>query len=129
MRYQKTLLFASVVVVLGVGLGAMTQPPSDAPPAFREYCAGRCHISPTSLLSGKRAAFRRWARLSRVDRELKLCTMSLNLYDQSYAHYDPSRKGIPLEDHKAIMAYLDHYFNLPPNPGVADLNSAYAADE
>ena len=129
MKYKRTLLLATVVAVTGIGLGAMTQPPSDAPPAFREYCSGRCHISPTSILSGKRAALKRWARLSRVDRELKLCTMSLNLYDRSYTHYDPSRKGIPLEDHEAIMAYLDRYFDLPPDPGVDDPYSAYASGE
>ena len=91
----KLMLGLFVVLVLGVGLRAMTQPPADAPPAFREYCAGRCHISPTSVLSGKRRAFLAWGKLSRVDRGLKLCTMGLNLYEQSRDHYDPSRKGIP----------------------------------
>lgn len=129
MKYEKTVMFASFLVVTGVGLGAMTQPPSDAPPAFREYCAGRCHISPTSILSGKREAFQRWARLSRLDRGLKLCTMSLNLYDQSYNHYDPSRKGIPMDDHKEIMAYLDRYFSLPPERGLDEIQGSYAADQ
>ena len=129
MNHKKLILFASFVMVAGIGLGAMTLPPSDAPPAFREYCAGRCHISPTSVLSGKKTAFQRWARLSRVDRGLKLCTMSLNLYDRSYDHYDPARKGIPLEDHKEIMAYLDHYFNIPAMSGADDLHEAYVSDE
>jgi hypothetical protein len=129
MKYKKPLLFASFAAVAGIGLGAMTLPPSDAPPAFREYCAGRCHLSPTSVLSGKKASFQQWARLSRVDRGLKLCTMSLNLYDRSYDHYDPSRKGIPVEDHQEIMAYMDHYFNLPATPGLDDLQGAYAVGE
>ncbi|MGD2064719.1 MAG: hypothetical protein PVF51_14220 [Nitrospirota bacterium] len=129
MMHKRIILSASFVALASVGLGSMSLPPSDAPPAFREYCAGRCHLSPTSVLSGKKAAFQRWARLSRVDRGLKLCTMGLNLYDRSYDHYDPSRKGIPLEDHQEIMAYLDHYFNLPVMPGADVLHQAYAADD
>ena len=110
----KLLSFLSVALVVGTGLGAMTLPPADAPPSFREYCAGRCHVSPTSVLSGKREAFRAWAKLSRVDRGLKLCTMGLALYDRSRDQYDPSRKGISLADHRAILAYLDRYLGPPP---------------
>jgi hypothetical protein len=129
MNHKKLLWLVALVMVAGIGLGAMTQPPSDAPPAFRKYCAGRCHISPTSVLSGKRAAFQRWARLSRVDRGLKLCTMGLNLYDRSYKEYDPSRKGIPLADHNEIMAYLERYFDLPAMPEEYLRHERYANGE
>ena len=122
----KLMLGLFVVLVLGAGLRAMTQPPADAPPAFREYCAGRCHISPTSVLSGKRRAFLAWGKLSRVDRGLKLCTMGLNLYEQSRDHYDPSRKGIPIADNNAILAYLDHYLGPPPQD---EVGRAFAVDQ
>jgi len=118
--------FLFAVLVVGIGLGAMTLPPPDAPPSFREYCAGRCHISPTSVLSGKKHAFQEWAKLSRVDRGLKLCTMGLALYDRTKDQYDPSRKGIPLADHRAILAYLDHYLGPPPED---DFGSVFASHD
>jgi hypothetical protein len=78
------------------------------------------------VLSGKKRAFLAWQDLSRVDRGLKLCTMGLALYDQSRNRYDPSRKGIPMADHNAILAYLDHYLG-PPSQD--DLGAAFAVDE
>ena len=122
----KLLSFLFAVLVVGIGIRAMTLPPADAPPAFREYCAGRCHVSPTSVLSGKKEAFQAWAKLSRVDRGLKLCTMGLALYDQSRNHYDPARKGIPLADHQSILAYLDRYLGPPPED---NLGHAFASDD
>jgi len=122
----KLVVFVFLALVVGTGLEVITLPPSDAPPAFREYCAGRCHISPTSVLSGKKQAFLAWRDLSRVDRGLKLCTMGLALYDQSRNRYDPSRKGIPLADHNAILAYLDHYLGRSPQD---DLGGAFALDQ
>jgi hypothetical protein len=121
----KLLGFLIVVVTVGTGLGVMTRPPSDAPQPFRDYCAGRCHISPTSVLSGKRHAFLAWAELSRVDRGLQLCTMGLALYDRSRNQYDPSRKGIPLAEHEAILRYLDHYLGPPPDD---DMRTTFASD-
>jgi len=60
----KLLSFLFAVLVVGIGIRAMTLPPADAPPAFREYCAGRCHVSPTSVLSGNA----RWRVKSVSDR-------------------------------------------------------------